>query len=75
MTKTTEFSFLKGWLQVRQNDANELKSKIMGALGIKTNKGFKDRLNGYVEPKVSEAKAIEEIFAEYGITEPWGTEV
>lgn len=75
MTKTTEFSFRKGWLQVRHNDADELKSKIMGALGIKTNKGFKDRLNGYVEPKVSEAKNIEDIFAHYGITEIWGTEV
>jgi len=25
-----------------------------------------------VEPKVSEARAIEEIFAEYGIKEIWG---
>lgn len=75
MTKTTEFSFRKGWLQVRQNDADVLKSKIMGALGLRTNKGFNDRLNGYVEPKVSEAKSIEEIFAHYDITDVWGGEL
>lgn len=77
MIKTTEFSFLKGWSQVRQKDVKEVKQKIMSVLKLKPDSrvAFSRRLNGHVEPKVSEAKAIEEIFAEYGITEPWGTEV
>jgi hypothetical protein len=46
----------------------------MQALGISNRTSWIKRLNGAVEPKVSEARAIEEIFAEYGITEVWGDE-
>lgn len=67
-----EFSFHKGWSQVRQGDAAAVRSKLMAALNITTRMAFLDRLNGKVEPKVSEAKAIEEIFAEYGIKQVWG---
>ncbi|MGL5914159.1 MAG: hypothetical protein ACRCZB_08330 [Bacteroidales bacterium] len=44
----------------------------MAALKISSNPSFWARLNGHVEPKVSEAEAIERIFSEYGITEVWG---
>lgn len=44
----------------------------MEALGITTRMAFLNRLRGDVEPKVSEAKAIESIFAEFGIKEVWG---
>ena len=44
----------------------------MDALGLTTKVAFYNRLNGDVEPKVSEAKAIEDIFNNYGITEIWG---
>ena len=42
------------------------------ALGLTSTPPFYQRLNGKVEPKVTEAEAIERIFAEYGITEVWG---
>jgi hypothetical protein len=67
-----EFSFQKGWLQVKQGDASAVRSKLMVALNITTRMAFLDRLNGKVEPRVTEHCAIEEIFAEYGITEIWG---
>lgn len=67
-----EFSFRKGWSQVRQGDAAAVRSKLMVALNLTTIMAFLDRLNGKVEPKVSEAKAIEEIFASYGIKQVWG---
>jgi hypothetical protein len=67
-----EFSFRKGWLQVKQGDAARVRSKLMSALNLTTRMAFLDRLNGKVEPKVSEHRAIEEIFSEYGITEVWG---
>lgn len=67
-----EFSFQKGWSQVKQGDASTVRSKLMAALNITTRMAFLDRLNGKVEPKVTEHRAIEEIFAEYGITEIWG---
>lgn len=75
MIKTSEFSFLKGWSQVRQKDVKEVKQKIMSVLNLKPDSrvAFSRRLNGYVEPKVSEAKAIEKIFAKYGIKDIWGS--
>ncbi|MDR1881777.1 MAG: hypothetical protein LBR26_03225 [Prevotella sp.] len=71
-----EFSFQLGWSQVRQRDTQEVREKLMNALGLElTNRAsWGQRLKGIVEPKVSEAKAIEAIFAEYGIKEVWGAE-
>lgn len=44
----------------------------MTALGLNTRMAFLQRLNGNVEPRISEYKAIEEVFAKYGITDVWG---
>ena len=67
-----EFSFQKGWSQVKQGDVSTVRTKLMSALNITTRMAFLDRLNGKVEPKVTEHQAIENIFSEYGITEIWG---
>ncbi len=67
-----QFSFQKGWSQVKQGDAATVRSRLMEALNITTRMAFLDRLNGKVEPKITEHQAIESIFAEYGITEIWG---
>ena len=66
------YSFKKGWSQVRQKDIEEVRMAIMDALALTTKPAFYNRLNGDVEPKVSEAKSIEDIFNQYGITEIWG---
>ncbi|MDR1755583.1 MAG: hypothetical protein LBR65_01295 [Culturomica sp.] len=68
----SEFSFQKGWSQVKQGDAATVRSKLMAALNITTRMAFLDRLNGKVEPKITEYQSIESIFAEYGIIEIWG---
>jgi hypothetical protein len=73
-TKPTEFSFRRGFSQVKNKDIRTIRNRIMSRLGIGTRGGWMVRLNGVVEPRVSEAKAIEEIFAEYGITDIWGGE-
>lgn len=67
-----EYSFKKGFVQLRQKDVQEAKKKIMSALGLTTRVSWNARLNGRVEPKVSEARAIEEVFAKFGITSIWG---
>ena len=54
---------------MRQKDAKKVMEQIKK---ITTNVSWNARLNGKVEPKMSEAKAIEKVFAEYGITEVWG---
>lgn len=69
------FSFKKGFSQVMQKDISNVKHEIMITLGITTNVAWLNRLNGKVEPKVSEAKAIEETFAKYGIKEVWGNDM
>ena len=66
------FSFRNGWSQVRQGDARAVRNKLMIALDITTRQPFLDRLNGKIEPRVTEVERIEQIFAEYGITEVWG---
>lgn len=66
------FSFKKGWNQLKHVDLEQARIKLMDALGLTTTPPFYQRLNGKVEPKVTEAEAIERIFAEYGITEVWG---
>ena len=67
-----QFSFNKGWSQVKNGDVRRCRKKLMEALGITTRMAFLNRLRGDVEPKVSEAKVIESIFAEFGINEIWG---
>jgi hypothetical protein len=51
-----------------------VKRELMQALGIKTNVGFRGRIRGDVEPKVSEAEKIEEIFSRRGVpkSKVWG---
>lgn len=74
MSKTetlTTYSFKKGWNQVPQGKVKEVKDAIMTALDINAANFYK-RLKGDVEPKVSEAAAIEGIFQSYDITEIWG---
>ena len=65
------FSFKKGWNQLKHVDVKECQGKLMEALSLTSTPPFYQRLNGKVEPKVTEAEAIKRIFAEYGITEVW----
>ena len=71
-TRNNEFSFWKGWSQVKLKDHVKVKERIMEALNIKTRLAWCQRRSGKVEPRISEAKAIESIFAEYGIKDVWG---
>jgi len=70
----SEFSFLKGYNQVQRKDTAQVKDEIMQALCITARTNWYFRLYGKVEPKVSEAKAIEAVFEKYGITDVWGAE-
>lgn len=70
--KNSEYAFVRGWLQVKNGDLNACREKLMNGLCILTRAAFLNRLNGKVEPKISEKKIIESIFAEFGITEVWG---
>lgn len=66
------FSFNKGWSQVKNGDIQRCREELMAALNVKTRAAFLKRMKGEVEPRISEAKAIEDVFAKYGIKEVWG---
>jgi hypothetical protein len=67
-----KYSFKLGWSQVKQGEAAAVRSKLMVALNLNTRMAFYSRMNGKVEPKVSEAQLIEAIFAAHGVKEVWG---
>jgi hypothetical protein len=67
-----KFSFKKGFGQVQNKDLQEVKSELMTTLNIKTRYAWGQRLKGEVEPRISEAQAIETIFTKRGIKDIWG---
>lgn len=69
-----EYSFKKGFSQVKNKDIRTVRQQIMDTLGITTRAGFHLRLTGNIEPRVSEAEKIAEVFARYGIHDIWGEE-
>ena len=71
-TKIRPHSFRRGYDQLQRKDVVAAKKELMEALGLSSNIGFYNRLNGKVIPKVTEAEIIEGIFAKYGVIEVWG---
>lgn len=69
---TERFSFKKGFRQLPVCKTKEVQQAIMEALGITARMTWYDRLNGRIEPRVSEAESIEKIFHQHNITEIWG---
>lgn len=67
-----EFSFKRGLAQVKSGDLPKVRRLLMEAIGVKSRAGFCARVRGDVTPTVSEAKAIEKIFAEHGVKNVWG---
>jgi hypothetical protein len=67
----SKFSFKKGFGQIQQKDANKVRDEIMESLNLKSRGSWHLRLNGDIEPKISEVKLIEGIFHKYGVTEIW----
>lgn len=66
------YAFEKGFSQVMNKDVQAVRHEIMDALNVTTRPAFLSRLRGEVEPRVSEAAKIEEVFAKYGIKDVWG---
>lgn len=67
-----QFAFKKGWGQVTLSAAKACRKDLMDSLGVTTRVAFLNRMKGEVEPKISEVRAIEKVFAKYGIKDVWG---
>lgn len=67
-----EWAFSNGWKALHDDFKPEVKEKIKKTLGMKSDGGFLLRKNGYYPHKPCETEAINKIFKEYGVTNPWG---
>ena len=67
-----QFSFNKGWSQLRQCDISKCRKELMAAFNVTTRAAFLQRLKGNVIPNVLEAHNVETLFAKYGIKDVWG---
>lgn len=66
------YSFLNGYRRLTLEQEKECRTLLMKTLHITSRKAFRDRLYGRVEPRISEYRAIEEIFKRYQIVNIWG---
>lgn len=70
---TTYRGFLNGLKQVKMGEYFECVAELKKALGINNRNSFYCYRDGRQEPKASQAAAITEVFAKYGVTENiWG---
>jgi hypothetical protein len=53
-------------------DIKQVNKELWNALGIDNRVSFSQYKRGKIEPKASQAAAVEEVFKRYDITEVWG---
>ena len=66
-----KIGFLKGLGQVQEKDSTNIRTDLMEALGVASRMSLSNYSRGLIEPKVSQANAVEAVFNKYGITEIW----
>lgn len=72
---TTPFtrSFRKGLAELRVKDVPAVKAAIYDILGVGTKQSFARYADGKAPTlDVDKARRIEDLFAQYGVNEPWG---
>lgn len=66
-------AFRKGLRQLRVIDVQPAKDKLMAILGVTTKQSFIKYADGKTATlDVDKARRIEQLFAEYGVTDCWG---
>lgn len=65
-------SFRKGLRELKVKDYPDAKAKIMEAIGINNRTSFSSYADGKTQMKVDQYKAVEAVFASYGIRNCWG---
>lgn len=66
-----KIGFLKGLGQVKEKDSANIRTELMNALGVSSRMSLSNYSRGLIEPKVSQALSVEQVFNKYGITEIW----
>jgi hypothetical protein len=66
------YAFNKGWRKANEDQKKALMKGLMKIYDVTSVQAVYARIRGDVEPKISQAKATEKLFARSGITEIWG---
>lgn len=69
---TNTKAFLKGLRELRVKDVDAARADIMAALEINNPVSFRNYSKGLTTLDVAKAARIQEIFAKYGVRDPWG---
>lgn len=64
-----KFSIKKGFGQLQVMQVDSAKTKLWEALEINSRSQWSSYLRGLTEPKISQALAAEQVFAEFGISD------
>jgi len=70
--KNYKEGFNLGWGQLQTKDVPMAREKLLVALGINNRVSLSAYKTGKLEPKATQAAAVEGVFNEFGITEVWG---
>ncbi|MDR2009913.1 MAG: hypothetical protein LBQ22_05480 [Bacteroidales bacterium] len=68
-TKNYKLGFSGGFSQLQLKDISKAQAELYEALGVNNRTSFTQYKNGKIEPKASQAEAVEKVFEKYGITE------
>lgn len=68
----TTLSFNKGLREARHGDVPAIRAAIMEKLRITTRQAYANRRDGKVGYSVEQVRAVEAVFAEHDVAEPWG---
>lgn len=63
--------FRKAYGKLTLDQKTEATGRLWAALDVKNRNSFHAYRNGTIEPKVSRAAAVEQVFKSYGITQVW----
>lgn len=66
-------SFRKGLAEIKMKDSQAVRAELKDILGVSTKQSLARYANGKAKTlDVDKARAIEEVFARYGVSDPWG---
>lgn len=66
-------SFRKGLAEIKFKDSQAVRAELKAILGVTTKQALAHYANGRIKNlDVEKARRIEEVFAKYGVTDPWG---
>ena len=68
-----QFAFVHGMNRVPMMDVVKCKNELCATMGWNNRTSWYNHLYERIEPRVSEAKVIESVFAKYGVKDVWGS--